>query len=187
MAHCTHSSPTDLALLSSTGTSIAHCPLSNVYFSAERQLPLREALEAGVKVGLGSDVSGGYRVGIDESARWAVGVHRLREGQRELHGRGKDESSLAMSWQEALFLSTLGGAQALGLDVERMVGSLEVGWAFDAQLIEVGGKGSRIDWFEFEGRKVATEEKVERWFANGTEVDRKAVWVQGRKVYEQAA
>ncbi|GAA5913812.1 hypothetical protein JCM6882_007706 [Rhodosporidiobolus microsporus] len=190
MAHCTHSSPSDLALLSQTGTAISHCPLSNVYFSAEQQLPLREALEAGVKVGLGSDISGGYRTGIDENMRWAVGIARLREGQRTGEQRKEGAPSLALTWQESLYVATLGGAQALGLDKTRRVGTLEVGAAFDAQWIQVGGKRSRVDWFDLEEeggtvKKVTTEEKLEKWWSNGSEADRKAVWVQGRRVYQQ--
>ncbi|GAA5913548.1 uncharacterized protein JCM6883_004450 [Sporobolomyces salmoneus] len=181
MAHCTHSLPSDLLLFSLTSTSISHCPLSNVYFSPERQLPLREAWNEGVKVGLGSDISGGYRVGLDEGMRWSVGVSKLREGAR-ISSSSADEKgeSLAISWKESLYLATLGGAQALGLDETRRVGQLRVGWAFDAQLIRIGGKGSRVDWFG----ELGWEEKVEKWWCNGNEADRKGVWVQGRKVYE---
>ncbi|GAA5942676.1 hypothetical protein JCM1841_004149 [Sporobolomyces salmonicolor] len=190
MAHCTHSGLPDLALLAQTGTSIAHCPLANVYFSAERQLPLREAWTAGVKVGLGSDISGGYRVGLDENMRWAVGISRLREGARQAAGKEQpaamSQESLSISWKESLYLATLGGAQALGLDVERRVGTLEVGASFDAQWIQVGGPRSRVDWFDLEGEKeVTVEDKLEKWWCNGAETDRRAVWVQGRRVYEQ--
>jgi len=202
MAHCTHTTAPDLALLARTGTAIASCPLSNVYFSSERQLPLREAWTAGVKVGLGSDISGGYRVGLDDNMRWAVGISRMREGQRDAvrvmpeHGEAEKEGSLAITWQESLFLATLGGAQALGLDDnERRVGTLEVGSAFDAQWIKLGDSRSRVDWFDFEGddeegaaaegHRVTLEEKVEKWWSNGGEADRRAVWVQGRRVYER--
>ncbi|KAG0655866.1 hypothetical protein C6P46_000571 [Rhodotorula mucilaginosa] len=191
MAHCTHVSSADLARLSRTGTAVSHCPLSNVYFSAERQLPLREAWQAGVKVGLGSDISGGYRVGLDENMRWAVGISRLRQGQgQHLNAAEQGNNSVAITWQEALYLATLGGAQALGLDRERNVGTLEVGSAFDAQWIRVGGKGSRVEWFDLPDqdgqiKAVSVEEKLERWWCNGSEADRKAVWVQGRRVYTQ--
>ncbi|GAA5852286.1 hypothetical protein JCM9279_002490 [Rhodotorula babjevae] len=210
MAHCTHTTAPDLSLLARTGTAIASCPLSNVYFSSERQLPLREAWTAGVKVGLGSDISGGYRVGIDDNMRWAVGISRMREGQRDVvrvvaperDGKEEEEGSLAITWQESLFLATLGGAQALGLDDgERRVGTLEVGSAFDAQWIALGDRRSRVDWFDLEGpsvdesqdgeeggaggHKVTLEEKVEKWWSNGSEVDRQAVWVQGRRVYQR--
>ncbi|GAA5977411.1 hypothetical protein JCM10908_004969 [Rhodotorula pacifica] len=191
MAHCTHVSAADLDRLSRTGTAISHCPLSNVYFSAERQLPLREAWQAGVRVGLGSDISGGYRVGLDENMRWAVGISRLRQGQgQHLDPKQEQEQNVAITWQEAIYLATLGGAQALGLDRDRKVGTLELGAAFDAQWIRVGEKGSRVEWFDLpdasgQVRAVPIEEKLERWWCNGSEADRKAVWVQGRQVYRQ--
>jgi len=179
MAHCTHSSPADLSLLSSSGTSIAHCPLSNIYFSAEKMLPLREALTAGVNVGLGSDISGGYEVGIQQSMRWAVGVARSREGLRPSAGESKEES-LAISWKESIYLATLGGALALGMGDQ--VGSFARGKSFDAQWIQLGRPGSRVDWFDdVEGK---TEELVEKWFCNGREEDRVGVWVQGRRLRE---
>ncbi|GAA6017449.1 hypothetical protein JCM10207_008228 [Rhodosporidiobolus poonsookiae] len=189
MAHCTHSFQADLELLAKTGTGLAHCPLSNVYFSAEQQLPLREAWQCGVKVGLGCDISGGYRTGLDENMRWAVGISRLREGQRS-GGRADGQRSLAITWQESLYLATLGGAQALGLDKERKVGRIAVGQAFDAQWIQVSGPRSRVDWYDLEAedgtlQKVTLEEKVEKWWSNGSEVDRQGVWVQGRQVYRQ--
>ncbi|GAA5864073.1 hypothetical protein JCM3774_006370 [Rhodotorula dairenensis] len=190
MAHCTHVSSADLERLSRTGTAVSHCPLSNVYFSAERQLPLREAWQAGIKVGLGSDISGGYRVGLDENMRWAVGLSRLRQGQGQ-HLDSQRDSNVAISWKEALYLATLGGAEALGLDHDCKVGTLEIGAAFDAQWIRVGEKGSRVEWFDLpeaesgQMRAVPVEEKLERWWCNGSEADRKAVWVQGRQVYKQ--
>lgn len=190
MAHCTHATLSDLSLFAQTKTSISHCPLSNVYFSSERQLPLREALNAGVQVGLGSDISGGYRVGLDENMRWSVGISKLRQGQQERaleEGEGNKEESLAISWKESLYLATLGGAIALGLDRTKKVGQLKVGSAFDAQWIHVGGEKSRVDWIgsseEEEEGEVSLEDKLEKWWCNGNESDRRGVWVQGRRVY----
>lgn len=176
MAHCTHATLADLELFAKTKTSISHCPLSNVYFSSERQLPLREAWNAGVDVGLGSDISGGYRVGLDENMRWSVGISKLRQGSRTT----EEGESLAISWKEALYLATLGGAKTLGLDRTKKVGRLEKGWSFDAQWIQVGGEKSRVDWV---GGEVTFEDKVEKWWCNGSEADRRGVWVQGRRVY----
>lgn len=192
MAHCTHSSESDLELLASatqSGASISHCPLSNVYFSAERQLPLREALEMDIAVGLGSDISGGYALGIDNSMRWAVGVSRLRQGQRVSESDvGGASRSKAITWKESLYLATLGGARAMGMD--GLTGSLEVGKAFDAQLIELGRPGSRVDWFDLDEWVASPktpddklEELIEKWWCNGREEDRKGVWVQGRRLH----
>jgi len=181
MAHCTHATDSDLDLFRQTGTSISHCPLSNVYFSPERQLPLREALDKGVLVGLGSDISGGYRVGLDDQMRWSVGVSKLR--------------LKPITWKESLYLATLGGAKALGMytvDHDRRrgrVGMFKVGFSFDAQLIKVGtSKRSRIDSFQNQGdqqrdKRSIIEENLERWWCNGNEVDRKGVWCRGRKIF----
>ena len=52
-------SPTrELARIVETGTRVSHCPASNLFIGAG-VMPLSRWLEAGVVVGLGSDVSGG--------------------------------------------------------------------------------------------------------------------------------
>ncbi|KAI5480674.1 guanine deaminase [Pseudohyphozyma bogoriensis] len=173
MAHCTHSTPANLALLSKRGTSVAHCPLSNVYFSPEQAFPLREAWKANVSVGLGSDISGGYQVTLGESMRWAVGVSRIRAGAQSDEEKEK-EGSRAITWREAIWLATRGGYESLGINA----GSFEVGKSFDAQLIRLGGKESRVDIFD----ELPTEEFVEKWWCNGNEKDRVGVWVQGRRI-----
>lgn len=108
---------------------MAHCPLSNAYFSA-KPFPLREALDLNVKIGLGTDVAGGYSVDIMNSMRQAVAVSRMREGDRVMKAEPEreDGKNLSIDWKEAIFLATRGGAMALGLS-----GKFEVGAHFDAQ------------------------------------------------------
>ena len=115
--------------MSSKGTSVAHCPLSNSYFSAV-PFPLREALIENVKVGLGTDVAGGYSLDMMNAMRHAVAVSRMREGSRMMmmDMRTTVDSKLSIDWKEALFLATRGGAMALGLQ-----GIFGVGLPFDAQ------------------------------------------------------
>jgi guanine deaminase len=140
-AHCTYLSPEELSRLAQRGTAIAHCPLSNAYFSA-RQFVLREALDRGVRVGLGTDVAGGYSIDVMGAMRWAVGVSRLLEGARlersewQASGARDREIDAAIGtrgvyvdWKEALYLGTRGGALALGLGS----GVFEIGAPFDAQ------------------------------------------------------
>lgn len=118
--------------LTHLGTAIAHCPLSNIYFSASRAFALREALNAHVKVGLGTDVAGGYSLDVMSAMRMAVAVSRIRNGERDGEPNNEfepDVKSLAIDWKESLFLATLGGAQALGIDS----GVFGVGRPFDAQ------------------------------------------------------
>lgn len=137
-AHCTFLSPSDLSRIHEHGTAIAHCPLSNAYFSAEI-FRLREALDEGVKVGLGTDIAGGYSADIMNTMRQAVVVSRVRQGRETIiqdqslktEEQGL-ERNLAIDWKEALYLATKGGATALGLNS----GLFEAGAPFDAQMSE---------------------------------------------------
>ena len=58
LAHAVHLSPREIGRLAETGSRIAHCPSSNL-FLASGAMPLSRYLEAGLVVGLGSDVAGG--------------------------------------------------------------------------------------------------------------------------------
>ena len=143
-AHCTFLDAPDLARLAHTGTAVAHCPLSNAYFSAA-PFRLREALTAGVRVGLGTDVAGGYAVDVMNAMRHAVAVSRMREGVRVLKraeapgdvgadavAGTEEKRSLGIDWIEALYLATKGGAD--GLNLPKGSGTFVVGAPFDAQL-----------------------------------------------------
>ncbi|KAI0061692.1 Metallo-dependent hydrolase [Artomyces pyxidatus] len=193
-AHCTFSSKEDLAGLAARGTAIAHCPLSNAYFSA-KPLPLREALDRNVRVGLGTDVAGGYSIDIMVAMRWAVGVSRMREGGRsealkhevQDSTKGADTRSVDIDWREAMFLATRGGAAALGLSS----GAFVVGTPFDAQRIYLfdpeslpRGAGA-LDFFDLglggEAQDLSTE-MIEKWWCLGDERNRTGMWVQGHKV-----
>lgn len=120
---------------------MAHCPLSNAYFS-EKPFPLREALQQHIKVGLGTDIAGGYSIDIMNAMRQAVSISRTRQGDRIMarsesgisSAADTEHASLGVDWIEALYLATHGGAVALGLP--RGCGKFEVGAPFDAQSSE---------------------------------------------------
>lgn len=81
---------------------------------------------ARAQVGLGTDIAGGYSPSMLSSMRNAViaskalRMQALREHQ-ESGMRGKLDAAAAdkdlISWKEALWLATQGGAEALGLQV----------------------------------------------------------------------
>ena len=140
-AHCTYLTPEELSRLAQHGTAIAHCPLSNAYFSG-LQLVLREALDRGVRVGLGTDIAGGYSIDIMGVMRLAVGISRISEGARlersgsqatasedQVVKAESNSKSISVNWKEALYLGTRGGALALGLGG----GVFKIGVPFDAQ------------------------------------------------------
>lgn len=71
MAHCVHLQPGEAELFMLHGCAMAHCPTSNFFFAKEA-LPVRQLLQLGVKVGLGTDVAGGYSPSMLVSMRHAV-------------------------------------------------------------------------------------------------------------------
>jgi guanine deaminase len=125
LAHAIHLSDRELTRLVETGTRVAHCPASNLFIGAG-VMPLARYLEAGLSVGLGSDVSGGPEASIFSVMR--VGAYALM-ARRSL---AADDGEILdpLDW---LRMGTLAGAQALGLDA--IIGSLEPGK--EADLIAV--------------------------------------------------
>ncbi|KAJ7288161.1 hypothetical protein C8J57DRAFT_1165739 [Mycena rebaudengoi] len=185
-AHCTFLSVPSLEHVHSCGTAIAHCPLSNSYFSAE-PFKLREALDQGVKVGLGTDVAGGYSLDLMNSMRHAVSVSRMRQGSKIMAAAEGSSRSLAIDWKESLYIATKGGAAALGLPT----GAFAVGAPFDAQeirLVDAHGVGvGALDFLELEGSSTfadsqITIEMVEKWWCLGDVRNRIGMWVQGVKL-----
>ncbi|KAJ7928059.1 Metallo-dependent hydrolase, partial [Mycena leptocephala] len=187
-AHCTFLDVSSFKHVHSCGTAIAHCPLSNSYFSAE-PFHLREALDEGVKVGLGTDIAGGYSLDLMSSMRQAVSVSRMRQGSKQViagPAAGDDEKTLAIDWKESLYLATKGGATALGLTT----GVFDVGLPFDAQeirLFDSNGTGvGPLDFFDLEASDNAetpvTIEMVEKWWCLGEVRNRVGMWVQGAKL-----
>ncbi|KAL5519928.1 hypothetical protein ACEPAG_1588 [Sanghuangporus baumii] len=198
-AHCTFLSQHCLSRLHTRETGIAHCPLSNAYFSS-KPFPLREALREGVKVGLGTDVAGGYSADIMNAMRSAVMVSRMREGERRerrLHiekgeGTGEEgEQDVSINWKESLYLATRSGANTLGLP--EGAGRFQVGAPFDAQLINLYDKttGSGIgplDFFDPPSKEhPITEEMLEKWWCIGDARNRSGLWIQGRQCFPTPA
>ncbi len=126
LGHAIHLSDRELARLVETGSRVAHCPASNLFIGAGI-MPLARWLEAGLAVGLGSDVSGGPDVSLFSVMR--VGAY-AQMARRSLVG---DEGAILdpLGW---LRLATLDGARALGLD--DVIGSLEVGKEADVIAVD---------------------------------------------------
>lgn len=125
LGHAIHLSDRELARLVETGTRVAHCPASNLFIGAG-VMPLARYLEAGLAVGLGSDVSGGPDASIFSAMRAGAYAQMAR---RSLVG----EAGTTLGPLDWLRMGTLQGARALGLG--DVIGSLEAGK--EADLIAV--------------------------------------------------
>ena len=122
LAHCVHMDDGEMDLLAQRGTTVAHCPLSNLKLgSGVARVPAMKA--AGVNVTLGTDgaVSG------NDLDLWAA----MRLGAVLHKGVGHDPSLIPA--RDVIGWATRDGARALGL-VDR-IGSLETGK--DADLIVI--------------------------------------------------
>lgn len=129
LAHANLMSPRDMEQVAALGGSVAHCPYSNFYF-ANAVFPLRAALAKGLRVGLGTDISGGPSASMFETIRMALVAARALESgvdpalARAARGRADSRISVAT----AFYLATAAGGEALDLPV----GRIAPGYAFDA-------------------------------------------------------
>ena len=128
LAHAVHLSDRELGRLVETDTRVAHCPASNL-FLASGVMPLGRYLEAGLGVGLGTDVAGGPDASIFSVMR--VGAY-AQNARRTLLG----ETAPPLGPLDWIRLGTLAGARALGL--EDRIGSLETGKDADLIAIDAG-------------------------------------------------
>jgi cytosine/adenosine deaminase-related metal-dependent hydrolase len=123
-AHCVHLSDADVARFGETGTGVAHCPSSNLRLGAG-VAPVRQLLDASVRVGLGVDgTASNERGDLFLEVKQALLVARGRGGPKALTAR------------EALRVGTRGSASVLKRDD---LGSLEPGKSADLAVWRLDG------------------------------------------------
>lgn len=179
LAHSNFISDDDMAVIGARGAGIAHCPLANAYFS-NAVFPLRRALDRGLNVGLGTDISGGHSASLYEACRHAVLASRMLEDgvdpRRPAVERGSPGSRI--DFREAFWLATAGGGEVLDVPV----GRLEPGFRFDAQLIDTSVPESNLRVFE---NVDAPEDVFQKIVYNATRANIRKVWVNGRPVVDR--
>ncbi|MDT5121984.1 MAG: 5-methylthioadenosine/S-adenosylhomocysteine deaminase [Acidobacteriota bacterium] len=123
LAHCVHLDQTELEILASTGTHVAHCPSSNLKLGSGIA-PIKEMLERGISVSLGADGAPcNNRLDMFTEMRTATLLQKVSHGAETLPA------------QRALRMATIDGARALGLEQE--IGSLEAGKRADVMIVNL--------------------------------------------------
>ena len=122
--HMTDLGDQDIALLAATGAHVVHCPQSNMKL-ASGTCPVSKLLAHGVNVALGSDSAASNNdlnlFGEMQSAALLAKLH--------------SDDATALPAADALYMATMGGARALGL--EQQIGSLEPGKQADIIAVDL--------------------------------------------------
>jgi guanine deaminase len=171
-AHCCHCGSDEQELLKLNKAGVAHCPSSN-FMLGSGVLNVRRLLQKGIKVGLGTDVAGGYSTSVLDALRQAIIASRC------VSFTEKDEAGKpyeALSLDEVFHLATQGGAEVLGLGAQ--VGNFEPGKYFDALIVDPNTDDSPLDIFD--GEHLANA--FEKYLFLGDDRSISAIFVGGRRV-----
>lgn len=193
LAHGVHLSDEEVQLFAERGASISHCPNSNTNLKSG-MCDVKRLIENRVRVGLGTDVSGGNRICVLDSLRSALDVsHHINfMKKQDVCGTGKvnensEENSKyePLNYKQGFFLATLGGAQALSLD--KTVGNFAVGKDFDALLINTyAGPTDKFELPKVLTDALSEEEKfqqlLQKFIYTGDDRNIAKTYVKGRQV-----
>ena len=122
MAHCVWTEGEELELMKRNGVMVAHCPTSNFNLSSG-MAPIRSLLDEGVRIGLGSDISGGHDLNMFRMLVYAIQVSKMH------YQLNHDKAFLNLS--EIFWIATKSAGSFFG-----RVGSFEPGYEFDALVID---------------------------------------------------
>ena len=121
-AHCLHMDAQDRRSMATAGGAAAFCPTSNLFLGSGL-FDLSSMREAGIRCGLGTDVGGGTSLSLLRTASEAYKVLHLQEH--------------ALPAARALYLATLGAAEALYLDDK--IGNFAPGKEADFAVLDYEG------------------------------------------------
>ena len=126
LAHCVFLEDAEIELLAEHGSSIAHCPSSNLKL-ASGIAPIAKYAKHDVNIGLGTDgAASNNRLDMFAEMRLAA-----------LLAKGQSGDATAIPAYQALEMATINGARALGMDDK--IGSIEIGKLADLTAVKLTG------------------------------------------------
>lgn len=168
MAHSIYLSTQELRALRQHDCALSHCPCSNRFLQSG-VMALRQHLNSGFKIGLGSDVAGGFSLSMLNEAKEAA------ESSKTWNILHRGEEMSAVTAEEALWLATLGGAEALGL--ETTVGNFELGKEADFIVLSANDVLPQKSLFD------APSEMIARVVYGASRHTVQATFVRGKRVF----
>lgn len=123
-AHGVHLTSDDIDMLARHNVSVAHNPVSNMKLISG-VAPVPQLLEAGIKVGLGTDgAASNNSLDLFADMKTAALLHKLNQNDPTV-----------MNARTVVEMATMGGAKVLGMEKE--IGSLAVGKKADMILLDL--------------------------------------------------
>lgn len=123
MAHSIYNKETELELMAEKDIFVAHCPNSNINIMSGIA-KVKQMIERGIPVGLGSDIAGGDSLNMLDNIKEAIKSSKMLS----LYEGSKSD---ILTFQEAFYLATKGGGAFFG-----QVGDFTPGSSFDVLVID---------------------------------------------------
>ncbi|CAF4624437.1 unnamed protein product [Rotaria sp. Silwood1] len=148
-----------------SGSAVASCPVANFLFS-KGVTAIEHLKRRGLKIGLGTDIGGGYSSNMLPVVRAAVLANRTMDfvsfdRSNAILPIFPEHKDAIIDFKFAFYLATLGGAQALNIDSQ--IGSFEVGKQFDALLIDCNKENQAFDYWKEDEMNII----FEKWVNSG--------------------
>ncbi|MBW3671457.1 MAG: guanine deaminase [Acidobacteria bacterium] len=165
LAHGVHLSAEERQILSDHGTSLSHCPNSNLFLGSGL-FPMKEIIDAEIPFGLGTDIGAGTSPSMVSAMADAYKI------QQVLH--------VSLSPFHLWYLATLGGARALSLD--GVTGSLTPGK--EADFVAIDTRATPL--LSLRSRNAESlEDLLAGCIFIGDDRLVSRVWIRGREVWSQ--
>lgn len=145
MAHCSFSPDEEMRLMKENNVMAVHCPSSNLNVGSG-MMPIRKFIDNNIKLGFGSDISGGHTCSLFKTMVYAIQVSKL-------FWANSNKEIPFLSNSEAFYIATKGGGSFFG-----KVGSFEKGYDFDALIID----DSSLNYSDY-----TLEQRLERFIYTG--------------------
>ncbi|XP_011139375.2 guanine deaminase [Harpegnathos saltator] len=169
LAHGIYLTDTELTMIKTRETAIIHCPSSNTCLKSGLCDVQRLRTEK-IKVGLGTDVSGGFSFSMLDAMRSALQVSNQLFILKNNY--------IPLNYKDVFYMATLGSANALSIGDK--VGNFLPGKEFDALIIDLNSDGSVLN--DLNEIEYTLEEKLQRFIHSGDDRNIVAVYINGRKV-----
>jgi guanine deaminase len=171
LAHCVHCQDVELERMAETGTSISHCPVSQLFLGSGT-MPWKRTVASGVNISSGTDFGGG-----DE---WLI--PRVLGDAFKQHIGEDGAAGVSLHPAEMLFVGTLAGARAL--DMENRFGNFDIGKEADFIVVEPAGalKGLLDSAYRAEDAGLARDQTLFTLLMGLRESSIAEVYVRGRRL-----